>query len=174
MQDRYAPSLRALHWLIAALVLCLIVAGFVLKFDLVPDSLHHKLAFLHISVGLTVLVLMVARLVLRLRNPAPALPEAVPARERQVARLSQGAMYALMLAMPVVGVIFIEAHGHAVTWFGLLTLPALVGEHHTIGKAFATLHLLGGIALVVLIAAHLAALVVNKRRGIALLPRMWG
>jgi cytochrome b561 len=173
MTDRYAAPLRALHWIIALAALCLVVVGFALKFDLVPEALHHKAATIHIGVGLSVLVLMLGRLAVRLGTGAPALPEAIPAPERLVARAVQAGFYVLLIAMPVAGVVFVQAHGHAVNWFGVFALPMLVGEDHGVSHLFATLHLVGGIALAVLMAAHVAGYVKNKRRGVLLLPRMW-
>ncbi|WP_298286383.1 cytochrome b [Acidocella sp.] len=174
MTETYTTPARLLHWLIAAFVLALIPVGFALKFDLVPDSTHRAIAALHISVGLTVLALMAARLIVRASAPHPALPAALTARDQLIARLGHAGLYALLLLMPVSGVIFIAAHGHAISWFGLVQLPALFStEHHRIGKLFALCHLVGGIALTLLIAAHLYALHKHARQGVRLLPRMW-
>jgi cytochrome b561 len=174
MTDRYALPLRALHWIVAVLALCLILAGFALKFDIVPDALHHPVAFIHISAGLTVLLLVLVRLGLRFAYKAPALPESFTPQQRRATAVGQGLIYVLLIAMPVFGVIFIEAHGHAVSWFGLPLLPAFMAEDKPLAHLFANFHLWGGIALVVLIAGHLGALVWHKRQGVTLLPRMWG
>ena len=169
----YNPIAQTLHWLIGVLVLCLILAGLILHYDLLPKPESHVLRTVHIGVGLTVLVLMVLRLGLRLRTPPPALPAAIPPAERLAARAGHAAMYAMVIAMPVFGVIFMQAHGREVSWFGLLTLPALVGEDKPESHLFAAFHFWGGWILLVLIVVHLSALAWHRRQGIWLLPRMW-
>ena len=170
----YSALARALHWLIAVFVLCLILAGLTLHYDLLPKPASHVLAMAHIGVGLTVLALMMLRLAVRLIAPPPPLPAAIPPLERLAARAGHAAMYVLLFAMPVFGVIFVEAHGHAVSWFGILTLPALVGEDKPLSHLFSALHFWGGWALLALIAVHFSALAWHRRQGIWLLPRMWG
>ncbi|WP_297369763.1 cytochrome b [Acidocella sp.] len=170
----YTPPARALHWLIAGLVLALIPVGFALKFDLVPESTHRAIAALHISVGLTVLALMAARLIARASAPPPTLPAALSARDQLIARLGHAGLYLLLLVMPVSGILFIAAHGHAISWFGLVRLPALFSTpHQRLGEIFALCHLLGGIALTLLVGAHLYALHKHARQGVPLLGRMW-
>jgi len=140
----------------------------------VPDALHHQVAALHISIGLTVLALVLTRIIVRATLPHPAPPPELSAQDQRLSHLGHLGLYALLLAMPLSGIVFIEAHGHAVSWFGLITLPQLSTEHHRISQLFALCHLLGGITLTLLVAAHLFALHKHARQGILLLPRMWG
>ncbi len=174
MSDTYAKASRVLHWLIAVMVLGLVIAGLIAHYDMVAKPLKLVIVRLHISFGLTLLALMAARLGMRLWRRPPALPAAIPAAEQMAARLGHGAMYALLFAMPVVGVIFTQAHGRAVSWFGVFTLPALVVEDKPLRYLFAALHFWGGWVLLGLVALHIGALFWHRRQGIWLLPRMWG
>lgn len=75
MRDRWPKSVAALHWLSAALLVGLAGAGFVMT-DLPNDSSTRLLlSRLHTVGGLTLMLLTVARIVVRARAQAPgALP----------------------------------------------------------------------------------------------------
>jgi cytochrome b561 len=173
MDKEYSPPARLLHWLIAAFVIGLLIAGWILHFDLAPKVARHVISWLHYGAGLTVLALTVARLATRLTRKPPALPAAMPAAEKRLARASHVLFYVLLFAMPVFGVIFVEAHGRPVTWFGIFTLPQLVPVDKPLGHFFSWLHLLGGIALTGLLAAHIGATVRHHRQGVPVMRRMW-
>ena len=172
MEPRYRLSVQILHWLIAFAVIGLIGAGLILKYDLAPKPLRPLLFTLHIGSGLTVLGLMLVRLGLRLTNRPPALPAHMPRYERVIAHGVHGLFYAMILAMPVFGVLFIEAHGRPVSWFGLVTLPQFVGKNPAVGALFYALHFYVGLALLALIVAHVGAVIRHQRRGERLLIRM--
>jgi cytochrome b561 len=91
-----------LHWTIA--VLFIGQAGLGLYMVRTADQ---RAAFgliqWHKSFGLLILALAVVRLAWRLTNPRPDLPAAMPGWERRAARLAHGALYALMLALPLTG-----------------------------------------------------------------------
>jgi cytochrome b561 len=55
------------------------------------------------KLGILILVLVAIRLVNRLLNSAPSLPEGMPAWQRFVAHASHVVLYALMFALPLVG-----------------------------------------------------------------------
>jgi len=173
MNTLYRPAPRLLHWLIAAIVIPLILVGLVLHLDVAPKPMRHMLAWLHISFGLTVLVLMLARLALRLQHQPPALPANIPVIERRAAWVSHKLFYVLLFAMPVFGIVFEEARQRAVSWFGFLVLPQFLALDKPLGHVFAALHFWGGMALIVLLFAHIGAVVHHHRQGIRLLRRMW-
>jgi cytochrome b561 len=173
MDTSYSAPARLLHWLIAAFVMGLLVAGWILNFELAPKPARHVISWLHFSAGLTVLALMVARLVTRLTRQPPALPGGIAPMERQLARASHVLFYLLLFAMPVVGVVLVEAHGKPISWFGIFTLPQMVPQNKPLGHFFSLLHLLGGIALTGLLAAHISATIRHHRRGVPIVKRMW-
>ncbi len=171
-EPRYSLTAQALHWIIAISVIGLIIAGLIVHYNLIPKPDRFPLALLHIGGGLTILALMVLRLLYRSRTAAPPLPDAIPRHEQILAALGHWSFYALLLAMPVFGVLFVEGAGHPVTWFGLFTLPRFVGKSAAIHHDFAFLHFWGGIALIALLAVHVGAVAVHHRRGHKVLHRM--
>ncbi len=174
MGQRYVAAARVLHWVIGICVLGLVIAGLVLRFDLTPKPVASNIAFLHIGVGLTVLGLMVLRLVVRMRNRPPALPGSIPLAERRLSLAGHWAIYVLLFAMPVFGIVFVEAHGVPVSWFGIFTLPQFIATSKPVHSWFAFLHFWGGMTLIALILVHVGAVVRHHRRGTPILRRMWG
>ncbi len=73
---RYHPVLVSLHWLLAAMILLALVMGGVVLEE-TPNSDPEKINHLktHMSLGISILVLMVVRLEFRLLKPRPATAE---------------------------------------------------------------------------------------------------
>jgi cytochrome b561 len=172
MTDRYDTAAQILHWLIAAAVIGLVLAGLTLRYDLVPKPTARTLSLLHIGTGLTVFVLMALRLGLRILRPPPALPTPIPPAEQVLAKTGHALFYVLLFAMPVFGVLFVQSEGHAVSWFGLVTLPPILGKSEAVKHLFEFLHFWGGIAVIGLLALHVAAVFHHQRRGTPVLRRM--
>ncbi|MGC9270042.1 cytochrome b [Acidiphilium sp.] len=172
MEPRYRTSAQILHWLIALLVIGLLTVGLILRYDLIAKSSRPTVLMLHMSIGLTVFFLMLLRLGVRLVSPVPPLPASVTAPIRLVAGATQILFYILLLAMPVFGVIFVQAHGFKVPYFDLFTLPALVAKNQPLNHWFAFLHFWGGITLIVLLVLHVAGAIRHQLRGERVLLRM--
>jgi cytochrome b561 len=65
----------------------------------------------HASIGILILLLGLARLLWRLGNPPPALPQAVPRWQGFVSHAAHGALYALMVVIPVTGLLAVVPYG---------------------------------------------------------------
>ena len=91
----------ALHWLIAVLILTNI--GLAWYFNTLHGLARLSPIALHQSLGLSVLILSVARLAWRLANPPPPLPAEMPRWERWLAVLVHGLFYVVMIGMPLTG-----------------------------------------------------------------------
>jgi cytochrome b561 len=133
---RYSAVAQTFHWIIAALIVTQFVLAS-LESDL-PIGVH-KLALLarHKSVGMTVLMLAILRLLWRLRNPPPELPAGMTRTERMLARATHFAFYVLLFAMPITGWMMSSAKNYSVSWFGVFTWPNLIGKSE---PAFNLLH----------------------------------
>jgi len=152
--DRYSRGAIAFHWVIAALVL------FNLWLGLFHETLPRdwKVMPVHRSVGVTILVLSVARLGWRLAHRPPALPAAMPDWERIAAKAMHWALYALLLILPLTGWIFSSnpERLRPVSWFWLFDLPVL-----PVSAGFADAakeaHELLGWSMAALVAIHILA-----------------
>lgn len=134
--DRYTTFAIALHWLIAAAVLCMVPLGWWMS-DAVKEPANQQVAYrafqLHKSVGLTILGLTVVRLIWRLLHRPPPI-EARHGWERYVAVASHAAFYVLLVMIPYTGWLYVStgwAVSHdqplnvATSWFGLFQVPHL-------------------------------------------------
>jgi cytochrome b561 len=122
---RYAVPAQALHWITAVLMLALLPLAWVMVNMPRTEANRELIYTLHKSLGLTVLALVAARLILRAIHPAPQLPGSLARWERKSAALSHWLLYLIMVGMPISGYLFSAWGGHAVTYFGLFTLPGL-------------------------------------------------
>jgi cytochrome b561 len=90
----------ALHWVIAILLIPMLFFGE----DLMDaEGGETLLPSIHVSVGITILVLSLIRLGWRLANPPPPAPPGTAAWENWAAGLTHGLFYVLMIGLPVSG-----------------------------------------------------------------------
>lgn len=118
INDRYSRVAMGLHWIIAAAIVAQIGLGWWMG-TLGRTPMHRTAEGLHISLGLSVLLLTIARLGWRLWTPAPALPEAMPALERRAAELVHVLFYLLLFALPVSGWIMESLGPRPIPFWGL-------------------------------------------------------
>lgn len=173
MPQGYTPAQRWLHWIIAALILPMIVAGLVMVQSGLPRALQNALFIGHKNIGTLVLILVVLRLALRLRRGAPALPATLPALQRRIAEVSHATLYALMLLLPLSGYIRVRAGGFPIEALDRLGLPTLVPRSDTLATAAKTVHEYGGYALMALLLAHIGAAIHHGLRRDGLWARIW-
>ncbi|MDB6085032.1 MAG: hypothetical protein JWN43_2913 [Gammaproteobacteria bacterium] len=125
---RYTAIAQMFHWTIAALI----VTQFALAWtaDDLPLGMH-KLVLLarHKSIGMTVFVLAILRLLWRFRHPPPELPVSMSPIERALAHATHIAFYVLLFAMPITGWTMSSAKNYSVSWFGLFTWPNLIAPN---------------------------------------------
>jgi len=126
---RYAPAARALHWVMAAIIVVIVPLGmYCASLRGVPGREAERDALLlwHKSLGLVILLLAVARILYRWRNPPPPLPASMARAERAMAHGVHVALYALLLLAPLSGVLLSQAAGQPVSLFGIVQLPQVV------------------------------------------------
>jgi cytochrome b561 len=105
---RYTRVAVFLHWAIALFIIFNLVLGLVMDPFKGPE--RYYILTVHQSVGMTVLLLTVVRVVWRLMNPPPPYPEGMPAVERHAAALVHFLLYAAMVMMPLSGWFMISAN----------------------------------------------------------------
>ncbi|MGE5504959.1 MAG: cytochrome b [Actinomycetota bacterium] len=160
--ERYDPVAQALHWGMAVAMIALWVVGQSLE-ALPKGPMRTEVIGLHKAVGVLILVLAVVRLGWRAVRPAPALPATMTAREVLGAKLGHAALYALMVLMPIDGVLLSQSGGRAVSVFGLV-LPTLVDKSEPMHEAFEAGHAVMGWVLAAVLAVHVAAALYHHYR----------
>ncbi|QEL55801.1 cytochrome b [Chromobacterium paludis] len=157
-QLSYGRVARGLHWLCALAVIAALAIIELKGFFPKGSAARGALSYAHIQAGLIVLLLVLPRLAWRLGNPPPAITPAPSPLMKQLSHAGHWALYALMLALPVLGIAFIQANGREVAFFGL-ALPALLPTDPALGRPLKEIHELLGNALLWLSILHAAAAV---------------
>jgi cytochrome b561 len=161
---RYDSVAKTLHWLIALAIIGMLIVGWVMTS--LPQGSPYKFPLFqwHKSIGITILLLSVARLVWRLLHRPPPYPATMPGWERFAAHFTHAMFYVLIIGMPLTGWAIVSAsplnlptllYG-VVPWPHLPLLPTLHNKRE-IGHMIGEVHELGAYILVVLLALHVAA-----------------
>jgi len=164
---RYSTVAMSLHWAIAALMIANI--GIAWYFNSLPHALRSPPTQLHKSIGLTVLLLTLARIAWRIIGPPPPLPDTLRDWEKVGARISHLVFYGLMLGLPLTGWAMVSASPlitvHPTMLYGVIPWPAFpypgLGPDavHDAGKAMTVTHgLLAKLAYLTIAVHVLAAL----------------
>lgn len=130
----YKPIVIAIHWISAVLILLQFWLGYTFH-DLPKGTPERAEMFLwHKTVGVTILLLAVVRLIVRLKNPPPLYPASMSRWERMAAVWNERFLYVLMFALPLTGLMAVSKGGAMTSLqFGLsfptIPLPDL-GELH--------------------------------------------
>lgn len=151
----FHPALRLLHWLMAVAILAMLFIGVAMVATV--SSLHSLLVAIHKPLGLMILVLVVVRLGLRFSTATPPLPESLPAWQRVAAQASHWALYAMMLAQPLIGWAMLSAAGYPVTLGSHFILPPILPVNNDWYAILRPLHSLVALVLFATVMLHLAA-----------------
>lgn len=164
---RYGTVAMTFHWAIAALIVANIGLGLYMGYVLGRDDpMKFSVVQWHKSIGLTVLVLSLARLGWRLVNPAPRLPAGMHPVVAGFAHFTHYFFYFLIIVIPLSGWIFTSASplGNGTSFFGLFTwpnLPFFAGETRAqlrpVHDTFNTMHVYLAWSAIVLLPIHVAA-----------------
>lgn len=115
------------HWTIVLLILAQGAIGLIMvelpkRPNVIPVYTFHK------SLGLTVLLLAILRLVWRLIDRRPEEPPAMPWIQVIAARVGHALLYVLLFAVPLSGWVFDSASSlRPLYWWGMVQLPSLTG-----------------------------------------------
>ncbi|HVY14851.1 MAG TPA: cytochrome b [Rhodopila sp.] len=154
-QTAFSPAQRALHWLMAIMVLAMLFIGVVMVSTVRPAYL--TLVAIHKPLGIAILVLALGRLALRVRRGAPPLPADLPAIQVVGAKLSHVVLYALLVAMPLVGWGMLSAGGYPVVLAGVVHLPPILPHSDALHAALLQAHIVLAYLFFATILLHLGA-----------------
>lgn len=152
--ERYSSVAILFHWTIAVLVIVNLIVG--IGHEWVPAMRAWMPG--HKAIGITVLVLTLARISWRLVHRPPALPASVSPLQRTAAHAVHWVLYALLVLMPLSGWVMVSGPEgrRPLTWFGAFDIPYLPVSEAASGGA-ASAHGLLGWLMVALVALHVAA-----------------
>jgi cytochrome b561 len=173
MQERYGRVAVALHWAIALLALFQIGLGWwMLDIPKSPPGLRAGWFNVHKSIGITIGLLMLARLGWRLRHAPPPLPAALPRWQARAARLSHRLLYAALIVQPVVGYLGSSFTRYPVKYFGV-TLPHWGWDAPALKQLCSNVHFALACLITALVALHIAAALRHLLAHDGIFQRMW-
>ena len=129
-QARFPAASRLLHWLMAPMIVAMLFIGVGMAASLSPR--YELLVSIHRPLGIAIFVLCLVRMINRLINPPPELPDTVPSLQRFAAKASHIVLYALMFIMPLVGWGMLSAAGYPIVLYGPLRLPPILPHDLTL------------------------------------------
>ncbi|MBM4204573.1 MAG: hypothetical protein FJ194_10555 [Gammaproteobacteria bacterium] len=152
----YTEVARILHWLIAGLI----VLNFVLHElaeEAVSDAAALALWANHKSVGMTVFMLAIIRLIWRLTHKVPELPATMASWQVKVSKVTHFLLYTLIFLVPLFGWLYSSASAYSVSWFNLFVFPDLVSQNESVAEVFEEMHENTAKAMFVLALLHIGA-----------------
>jgi cytochrome b561 len=152
----YTRVAIGLHWLIALAIFGSFALGLYMS-DLPLSPQKLKFYSWHKWAGVTIFLVVVARLGWRLLHPPPATPAGIPVWQAKAAAATHVLLYLLMLAVPLSGWLMSSAKGFQTVWFGVLPLPDLLAKDKELGDLLQQVHKLLNFSMAALVVAHLGA-----------------
>lgn len=149
---------RILHWLTAILVFSALFIGFVMVNSLGD---YATLLMIHKTIGASILIVMVIRIINRITHRAPPLPRTVGRFEKLLITGSEIALYGLLLAQPLIGWAMVSAGGKPLIVFGSFHVPPIAPVNLSLFSALRETHSALAYLLVVIIAAHISAVLLH-------------
>lgn len=136
---RYHEVARLLHWLIAGLILLQYALANMAE-EASSDLQELALLANHKSVGMTILMLAIVRILWRVTHTVPAPPPSMPRWQVRASSLSHALLYFLIFALPVSGWLFSSANAYSVSWFNVFVFPDLIGGNESRAEVLEEVH----------------------------------
>jgi cytochrome b561 len=172
-KTRYGAGPQVLHWLTAIFVVCGWLLG---QFgDYLPRGNPRAVGlFIHMTLGQCIIALIVTRLAWRIVNPPPPFERTRFGRMQQAAAtLGHYVLYALLVAVPIAGIVVQLSRGHALPIFGLWTIASPWHADRAFSRSVLKVHEYLADAVLILAFLHAAvALMHHWVLGDATLMRM--
>lgn len=150
----YGTTAKVLHWLIVALLVVQYAIGWLMP-DVHGGPPGVPMTW-HISIGIVILALIVARLCWRLTHPV-APESSLPPWQRLTSEAVHWLLYVLVLLTTLSGWIFASARGWKVSWFFLVPLPMLTSGSRALARALNGWHQKFMWALLIVAGLHVLA-----------------
>jgi cytochrome b561 len=155
---QYSWATRALHWLMAAMILSMLFIGAAMVAS-VQD--YRWLVAIHRPLGIAILVLAIVRFVNRQRTVLPDFPPTVPPVERRIVMVSERLLYGLMFALPLVGWGMLSAGQYPIVLVGSLRLPPILPHSLGLYAFLRSTHTVLAYLLLAVFLAHLSGVLLH-------------
>ena len=154
----YGLISKLLHWVSALLLFAQIPLGFYLV-DLEFGIERINLENIHITIGLSILYLVILRLLYKSLNPTPKLGPSVFTGQKFLAKLNHVLLYVTILSITISGILKKLFNGEMLTIF---YKKIQIQDNFELGELFYDIHVISNYVLIGLIIIHILAVIVHK------------
>jgi len=178
-KKQYGVITKCLHWAVAILIATQFGLGFTMAslpregYETIWGLSRKEWYMWHQSIGLLLLIIVIARIIWRRLVTLPDWAETLSAGERKYAHWVERILYWLMVLVPLSGLLSSMAESDYLLLFGLFNIPSLLPHNEGLAMQFGLLHVITRNSIVVVIILHVGLILkhqfVNKDR---LLNRM--
>ena len=150
---------RFFHWLIAGLIISQYVLAKLAENAKANERILEQLALLanHKSIGITILVLALVRLLYRLKYPPVKAVTNMPLWQHYASNVSHVLLYLFLFALPLSGWLMSSAKAYSVSWFNLFALPDFIAPSESSASYMHSTHHFLAEALFVVTLIHVIA-----------------
>lgn len=145
--NSYGWVSKLFHW-----GMLIIIFG---QYYIAANMKEMKWGGIHMSVGVLILLLMLARFIWRAKNPVPELPEGTGKLQALGAHGLHILFYALLIAMPIAGIAIVQSKGFPVSFFGMFSLPTIFSASESGAELASTIHGIFAKSILAAILLHL-------------------
>ena len=178
----YTKTAVVLHWLIAIAIFGMFALGWfmtdlpkegpkqmaydvfnwgIYTWQLAEEASPRTFYFnLHKSIGITLFVLIVLRILWRVTHKPPKLLSTYKTWERKLANATHHFLYLLMVAMPISGLIMAVSSKYGVKWFGLPFVKGL--DNKNLRDIFKETHEIVAVLILVMLVLHIGGALKHK------------
>jgi len=154
-QQRYDPVSRFFHWAVLALLVIEFPIAWTMP-EVHKDTRPDGLIFWHLFFGTLIFAVVLLRVLWRLSHRAP--PEVpMPRWQTVAANVTHKLLYAVLIALPLMGWANASSRGWDVKLLGTIPLPALAPRGSDWGHELGDVHQAVAIGLLVIIGLHVVA-----------------
>lgn len=154
--NRYSAISIAMHWLMFLLMVAVYACIELREFYPKGSDPREALKMWHFMLGLCVFLLIWVRLFFIVKGKRPDIVPTPPRWQHLLSKAVHGALYLLMIGLPILGWLMLSAKGKTIPFFGL-ELPALIAKNKELGDLIKEIHETGGTIGYFLIGLHAVA-----------------
>lgn len=158
LRERWSVPMQLLHWSTVVLILVIGLMGLIMVDLPRGDATRSLLYATHKSLGVTVLMVILLRILVRCITRVPG-ALLVASWQRRLADLTHLLMYGLLITLPLSGWLLNSVAGQPLSWFGLIDLPALAAKSSEWRATVDTAHVVLFWSLIACVVLHVLAVV---------------
>ena len=155
---KYSCEMRAVHWIMAAIIIGIVTLGLYMTRLSDKNPIKLELYDWHMAFGFLILFLVSIRGLIRARSTVPAMPQTIPAWERNTAKVVHVLLYVCMVGVPTLGYLAASAYPSDVgIWFFGMTLPDGISKNKEVAEILIEFHRYCAYSFIALIVLHIGA-----------------